>query len=467
MDAQGYCTMLETTLLHLLDTYRVPCLTERVDLYPRSVRLYVRPSAGIKHGRILSLQTEICDALRSRATVVSGPSGLYVEAPLPADLCRTLAFSGMLRRAARQVQRWDGRKQDHVAALLGLGDDGHTLVLDLAAATTPHILLVGTTGCGKTNLLKTLLLSLARLQTPGYLQISAIDAKGFNLPPLSGLPHILGPVATSADTWPHAMGRFLVEMERRLALSSPVTRPRQLLVIDELADVLSGHRELEDALMRVVAKGREVGCHVIVTTQRPDAASVKTVITANLPLRIVGTCATVHDATLAAGRGGSLAHELPGQGTFVAVPQGGAMERFTAPLVTERDIHDTLAHYGCHDVVTSSTTQPQPDAQVIDFLARLRQRQAPIQPGRPPKPLPPQVIDDLVAHYSAEGAWPSRRAVGRLIGRIEGVQRVNDRRAQIALDTAQQRVASSCVIEGLPSSAIGGQRRPPRVVSCP
>ncbi|NLF13111.1 MAG: DNA translocase FtsK, partial [Anaerolineaceae bacterium] len=320
-----------------------------VDLLPRSARLFIQVGRGVKIATVEAREREIRAALGDRRAYVAQDrrGRVYVEIPLPARLARDIAFAGLLVRARRQLEAQGPSGGQRLAAtglpfLLGIDETGRVLLGDLASEVTPHMLVAGTTGSGKTVLLSSIVLSLAALNAQRDLQVALIDGKAFNLARFSRLPHLLAPPATDPDAWPAAVGHVVGEMERRLAASHPITHPHVVLVVDELANVLERWRGLEPELVRLAREGREVGIHGIFATQRPTATVISGSVLANLPCRLVGMCVSGQEASLATGQPQSGAQHLPGRGSFVAVADGGSLTRFQAPLVTDDDIREGL-----------------------------------------------------------------------------------------------------------------------------
>ncbi|MGW9348866.1 DNA segregation ATPase FtsK/SpoIIIE, S-DNA-T family [Nocardiopsis flavescens] len=190
------------------------------------------------------------------------------------------------------------------AATLGVGLDG-AFSVDIRR-DGPHALIAGTTGSGKSELLQTLVASLAAVNRPESMSFVLVDYKGGSaFKDCVDLPHTVGMV-TDLDT--HLVGRALVslgaELHRRehilaragakdiedyLELLDRDPRmpqmPRLMLVIDEFASMA---RELPDfvkGLVNIAQRGRSLGIHLVLATQRPGGV-VTNDIRANTNLRI-------------------------------------------------------------------------------------------------------------------------------------------------------------------------------------
>lgn len=175
--------------------------------------------------------------------------------------------------------------------------------IDLAS-DGPHVLVAGTTGAGKSELLRTLVASLAVHHRPEELVMVLIDFKGgAAFRDCASLPHV---AALVTDLDEHLAGRALVSLraelkrrERVLAAagvadflsyqsgsaSATAPLPRLVIVIDEFRALAEELPEFIDGMVAVAALGRSLGVHLVLATQRP-AGVVTADIKANMNLRI-------------------------------------------------------------------------------------------------------------------------------------------------------------------------------------
>lgn len=184
----------------------------------------------------------------------------------------------------------------------------------------PHILIVGQTGAGKSNLLAGALLSAAWNSAPEKFRWHLIDLKNEDLRPFAKLPHVANFATTQTDAV--AIVREIVRLlNDRTDTEVDPGAASHILIIDELA-----HLEIVDELEPVLSMGRSKKLHILAATQTPTQRLIGA--KHNYALRLVGAVADAQTAALASGRRGSGAESLPRPGQFLAV--GATVERLVA-----------------------------------------------------------------------------------------------------------------------------------------
>ncbi len=223
----------------------------------------------------------------------SEPKVVAMDIPRPRQNWKTIT--------AEQLPRWAEQEKDNNRLSVWLGEDvlGKSFTFDLV--DTPHLLIAGTTGSGKSVCLHAILLSLLWTQSAENLQLALCDPKQVELAHYEHIPHLYGKGVVHLITDVMEMLEQLVaEMERRNQLLrdaglSNITEalqqrklqlPRIVVVIEELADLMMQSRELETPLVRLAQKARSTGIHLILATQRPDSVTFSGLLRTNIPSRI-------------------------------------------------------------------------------------------------------------------------------------------------------------------------------------
>ncbi|MBC7261472.1 MAG: AAA family ATPase, partial [Chloroflexi bacterium] len=192
------------------------------------------------------------------------------------------------------------------------------------------------TGSGKTALARAMVASLVISNHQGAIQLAMIDLKRRGFGVFEGLPHLLCPVAASLEEAVVVLRMLIKEMERRDRAG--IIAPRIVLFVDELAELMmQGGKEVEEALTRLMQRGREAGIHLVACTQKPLAGVIGSLVKANFPARVVGKVASAEDARVAAGISDSGAEQLKGKGEFVVIA-GGSQVRVQGAWISEEEI---------------------------------------------------------------------------------------------------------------------------------
>ena len=191
-------------------------------------------------------------------------------------------------------------KPGNLRAVVGQSPQG-TFSIDLRA-DGPHALVGGTTGAGKSELLQAWILGMAAAHSPQRLTFLLVDYKGgsafrdcVNLPHTVGLvtdlsPHLvrraLASLSAELRHREHILAQHkakdLVELERRGDVAAP---PSLVIVVDEFAALVQEVPEFVDGVVNVAQRGRSLGLHLILATQRP-AGVIKDNLRANTNLRL-------------------------------------------------------------------------------------------------------------------------------------------------------------------------------------
>ena len=290
----------------------------------------ILPAPGVKLNKIVGLQDNI--ALRLAA------SSVRIVAPIPGKHAVGIEVPNKQRSIVsfRELIDNDSPLFDKMEVPVVLGKDitGEAKLLDLAA--TPHLLIAGSTGSGKSVCVNTMILSILYKRTPQQVKMILIDPKVVELKLYNDIPHLLTPVITEPKKAFQALQYCLCEMERRYALLDRMgvrdiksynrriqernlaneKLPYIVVVIDEFADLMATTgKELESTIARLAAMSRAVGIHLVLATQRPSIDVITGLIKANIPTRIAFMVASKMDSRIIIDQVG--AEKLLGKGDML------------------------------------------------------------------------------------------------------------------------------------------------------
>ncbi len=241
--------------------------------------------ADLDHdGRVQTIRTEPVSAAQARAVV-----------ELLAERAAAIAPDGGLPTEVATGRLVSSAPAAGLSAAVGVSADG-AVVLDLVA-DGPHAVVAGMTGSGKSELLVTWVTAIAARHTVEEVTFLLADFKGGTaFSRLEDLPHVVGVITDLDDEGADRALRSLRaeirwregELARSRARDVGADRPRLprlVIVVDEFAALLAGHPDLADLFVDVAARGRALGMHLILGTQRA-AGVVRDALLANCPLRI-------------------------------------------------------------------------------------------------------------------------------------------------------------------------------------
>lgn len=306
----------------VLASHRVPVRVHSGTIAPRWIRFLMTPALGVKMGTVKNLTEELALALGApHVRVARDGEALAVEVPRP-DPEPVLLLDLLQELPALPAH----------TACLGLSDAGQPLLLRLPAPEVGHVLVAGAAGAGKTELLRTMLASLALTNRQARLQMALIDPQFNGFLPLGGLPHLLMEVANNATSALTLLERLLAEMERRKL--AQVSMPRIVVAIDDLAELLTlGGAPVEAALCTIAQHGPTVGLHLLAGVQKPELAPD---LLDCFPVRLVGQVTNPEEAQTATRQPSTGAEKLMGRGDFLLLGAGQHL-RFQAAWVPACD----------------------------------------------------------------------------------------------------------------------------------
>ena len=339
------------------------------------------PAPGIKVSRIVSLTDDLSLALRC--------VGLRILAPVPGKPVVGIEIPNIRRETIyfKDVMTSDSFQESTSKLTLVIGKDitGEPAVQDLA--TTPHLLMAGSTGSGKSVGLNAMICSILLNATPDEVKMIMIDPKMLELSIYDGIPHLISPVVTNPKKAAAALQWAVNEMESRYKMMAecgvrniggfnelaeklqkeyevalkkhnktnkgvnsedaddeamipepPAKLPYVVILIDELADLMMvASKGVEDSLTRLAQMARAAGIHLIVATQRPSVDVLTGIIKANFPTRMsYKVTSRVDSRTILDAMG---ADKLLGKGDMLFLPPGTSkLHRLHGVMVSDEEI---------------------------------------------------------------------------------------------------------------------------------
>jgi DNA segregation ATPase FtsK/SpoIIIE, S-DNA-T family len=366
------------TLQESLASHGVETALVGMTVGPTVTRYELELGAGVKVARVTSLQKDIAYAMAATDVRILAPipgrSAIGVEVP---NHQRQLVALGDL------LVSDEAAKADHpLEVAVGKDIAGRAVFLDLA--TTPHLLIAGATGAGKSSGINCIITSLLMRSTPDQVRLILVDPKQVEMGQYQRLPHLLTQPVTNPKKAANALGWAVKEMERRYDLLSevgfrdvtgynaaydrgelrhddprfdaerfdehaPTTTyerlPYIVVVVDELNDLMMvAARDVEESITRIAQKARAVGIHLIVATQRPSVNVITGVIKANIPARMAFAVSSLTDSRVILDQPG--AEKLVGKGDMLLLPGNSSVaQRIQGSFVSEEEVRKIVAHW--------------------------------------------------------------------------------------------------------------------------
>ncbi len=312
-----------------------------VHVGPSVTQYEIELKAGTKINRVLNINREIALALAAKA--------VKIQAPIPGKNTVGIEIPNRINTmvSLRDVISSMPSLYDNSKLAVGLGKDimGKNSYVEINK--TPHLLVAGATGSGKSVCINTMLISILMRCRPDEVKLVLVDPKKVELSVYNGVPHLMSPVVTDPKKAAIALMKIVSEMESRYELfTNTETKnietynkyideknknlpeddrlnklPFIVVVIDELADLmLTASKEVEDSIIRIGQMARAAGIHLIVATQRPSTDVITGIMKANIPSRIAFAVSSNVDSRTILDEGG--AEKLLGKGDMLFLPMG-------------------------------------------------------------------------------------------------------------------------------------------------
>ncbi len=335
------------------------------DIHGKVVAAHVGPTvtqyelelkSGTKVNKILSLNKEIALALAAKDVRIQAP--IPGKSTIGIDIPNKITTPVSLREVLASVSK--DKEDSKLLAVLGKDIMGNPRWMEVNK--TPHLLIAGATGSGKSVCVNSVITSILMRAKPDEVKLVMIDPKKVELSMYNGAPHLLAPVVNDPKKASIVLKKIVEEMEHRYdLLSESGTKniegynrlmekkiesgdvsakklPYIVVLIDELADLmLVAAKEVEDSIMRITQMARAAGIHLIVATQRPSTDVITGVVKANIPSRIAFTVSSSIDSRTILDMTG--AEKLIGKGDMLFLPMGESTPtRIQGAFVSEEEV---------------------------------------------------------------------------------------------------------------------------------
>lgn len=234
-------------------------------------------------------------------------------------------------KAETMWKKWAGSKEEELLVPLGENQNGEIVTVNFSSSNSPHLLIGGATGSGKSEALNSILYGLIHFYSPEQLRLVLIDPKQVELAAFEKAPHLKGDIGYFDDDAVNSLSDAVEEMQNRYKLFKdrgvkslaeynsnvdPSNRlPWIVIVLDEYADLVADpdiRKTIEGLMRRLSAKARACGIHVIIATQKPSADNISTTIRSNLPAQLALRCRGKSESNIIMGESG--AEALNGKG---------------------------------------------------------------------------------------------------------------------------------------------------------
>ena len=335
-----------------------------VNAGPAVTQYEMELQTGTKLSKLLSINKEISLALAKKDVRIEAPipgkSTVGVE--IPNESVSPVALKEILENIPQN------KVNNKLLVALGKNIMGKPKFCEINK--TPHLLVAGSTGSGKSVCINCIIASILMRAKPDEVKLVLIDPKKVELSMYNGIPHLLMPVVTDSKKASVALQKMVDEMERRYdELEEKNVRnidgynewvekenkvrseedkiakmPYIVVIVDELADlmVVAG-KEVEDSILRITQKARAAGIHLIVATQRPSTDVITGVVKANIPSRISFAVSSGIDSRTILDTVG--AEKLIGKGDMLFLPMGeSSPERIQGAYVSDEELESLVDH---------------------------------------------------------------------------------------------------------------------------
>ena len=345
-------------LEQVLKDFEVYAKVREVHVGPSVTQYELEVKSGTRTSKITTLHSEIALALAAK--------DVRIQAPIPGKSTVGVEIPNKVNSAVafREIISSFPKEKQSNKLMVALGKDIMGTPRYCEINKTPHLLVAGATGSGKSVCINCIVGSILMRARPDEVKLIMVDPKKVELSMYNGIPHLLQPVVTDPRKASIALQKVVAEMmDRYDKFEDSKTKniesynaylekknkdlpeesklpllPYIVVIIDELADLMVvAKNEVEDSILRITQMARAAGIHLIVATQRPSTNVITGVIKANIPSRISFAVSSQIDSRTILDMGG--AEKLLGKGDMLFLPMGESIpQRIQGAFVSEEEI---------------------------------------------------------------------------------------------------------------------------------
>ena len=320
---------------------------------PTVTMFEIIPAPGIKVNSITNLRDNIAMNLAAKK--------VRILAPIPGQTAVGVEIPNLRRDKVGFKEVLTSAVTSEMAVPMTLGRTLYGECKSFDVATSPHMLIAGSTGSGKSVCVNSLICSILYTRSPRDVRLIMVDPKVVELTLYNGIPHLLTPVITETKRALKVLDFCIDEMDRRNKMLSKMSvrnikgynkkikelhiaqekMPYIVVIIDEFASLMStAGKDLDEKVSRLTAMSRAVGIHLVFATQRPSVDVITGVIKNNLPTRVAFAVTSIQDSRTIIGTTG--AEDLLGKGDMLFSANGKAVTRMQGVFLSDEEVENIV-----------------------------------------------------------------------------------------------------------------------------
>ncbi len=338
---------IQEPLVLVMKEFNIPIEIVNIIVGPSVTRYEFKIPSDIKVSRITAIEDNIKMQLQARSIRIQAPipGKALIGIEIPNRYPSLVDFKSVVK--SQPVEQ----RKNPLSCALGKDIEGKPSWLEINK--TPHMLVAGATGSGKSVCINTILASIILHAKPDEVRLLLVDPKMVEFTPFRGIPHLLAPIITNPQEATYGLAQAVEDMEQRYKMLSQMgvrniedynrkvkkadRLPYIVIVIDELADLMMvASKEVETSIARITQKARAAGIHLVLATQRPSTDVVTGLIKSNIPTRISFAVATSIDSRTILDSIG--AEKLLGKGDMLVKSAGSAIDRYQGAFIDDDEL---------------------------------------------------------------------------------------------------------------------------------